>query len=158
MNSPHDSLMRAEKKEVAREEFTKLENTAIKYNNQEITLKEAIDKLRSVTKKHELKVYLLYFVSSGSKSASVGNNGICRIDIHLPEIDRKQPQMYYFIDGKWWWNWRNGATKIRSIETLEADAAVKRFGKEAAKRSDCDGNVYFTTATIKNTEDHFKNN
>jgi hypothetical protein len=125
-NTPHDSLIRASMdKEKIREEFTKLGNTMLRYNNQEMTLKEAIDKLLTFTNKSDLKAMVMYTVSSGSKNKY-------EISIRLPEIDRQQPQMYYVIDGKWWWNWNRNATLIQSIETLEPDAAVRRFGQKAA--------------------------
>jgi hypothetical protein len=116
-----------EEKNAIRDKFAKLESAALIYNGRETTLKDAVDELSAFIKDRELEVDIIQWMSAGhdSKRDKYG------MRLHLPEIDRKQPQIYYFIDGKWWWSWENDATLIQSIETMEPDAAVKRFGKKA---------------------------
>jgi hypothetical protein len=123
--NPQDSLIRLpEEKDHVDEQFTKLQSSILRYNHQEMTLKEAMTQLLAFTKDHNLKAHLMYYCSPSPTFK--GGISLC-----LPEIDRGQPQMYYFIDGKWWWSWNNNTALIQSIETLEPDAAVKRFGKKA---------------------------
>jgi beta-lactamase regulating signal transducer with metallopeptidase domain len=120
----NDSIVPDEKDEI-REELTRLENATLVCNDKEMTCKDAINELIAFIKKRELKTLLIFNNFPNGRW-----NG--KMTVRLPEIDHKQPQVYYIIDGKWWWSWNGDVTVIQSIEILEPDVAVKRFGKKAA--------------------------
>ncbi|MDR0836300.1 MAG: hypothetical protein LBN11_06975, partial [Tannerella sp.] len=105
-------------KDTIREKLTKMENVTIVYNGQEMRLIDALKEMLAFTKKHELKAFYRYCVSFDSN----GKWYKCGIWVNLPKIDQKQPEMYYFINDKWWWSWNyDDAAGILSVETLEAD-------------------------------------